>query len=461
MEINRNIKLILIVFMMVTAIFLSCNNVFAADNTNTDKISVSQEKVVSASKNLNSYVEKHEKLPSKVNCGGYKLTIPEFTYLMAKTIKYKNNGDNSSIIIKKEVKYPNLPSGDNIKGKISSNSYNNYSLKLITYVDKYDKLPNYVQTSNDKKIQYQTYVYLFGKVLSHDKLPDSVYINVKKSSKLNKYSNPYIKGNAIWLWSQYAGSVNFNRLKKAGIGNILLLESAVSSHGLPWVIKFTKKAHKYGIKVHIWFCTFYNNGNWINPINPKTKSYNYAYFNKLLKRVKQYAKTQVIDGIHFDYVRYSGKASKHRAAYQYSYSNGVTGEKAITLFVKKANQMAKKYNKKIILSAALMPEISRSISWYGQNTEELGKYLDVLMPMVYKTAFVNTNEWVRKTTQWYVKHSNGAQVWTGLEVYGKNGRSLSGKEMISNSKAAIEGGADGLVLFRYKLWRISNLLLAY
>ncbi|KZX09997.1 putative glycoside hydrolase [Methanobrevibacter curvatus] len=291
-------------------------------------------------------------------------------------------------------------------------------------------------------------------------MPTSIALNIKKTNKLNQYSNPYVKENAIWLWNDPAGSVNFKKLKASGIGNILLLETAVFNRGEKWFLNFLKKSHKQGIKVHIWFCTFHYGDTWINPINTKTKNYNYAYFNKLIKRVKRYSQLKV-DGIHFDYIRYSGKASKNRAAYQYDYSNGVSGVKAITLFAKMANSAAKKHNKNIILSAALMPEIDRSISWYGQDTEALGKYMDVLIPMVYKTAFVNNNIRVKNTVKWYSSHSGNAKVWAGLETYGKNGKSLSSKEMISNAKAAINGGATGLALFRYALFKQSKLLYAY
>ena len=377
---------------------------------------------------------------------------------MVKTIQNKRNNNFSDIALKKDVKYPNLPTGENIKKNIYLKDYYNYSLKTSKYIDTYNKLPNYL-SDNCKKIQYQTYVFMFTKVLSSsNKLPNHVYLNVKKDSKLNKYANPYIKGNGLWLWSQYMTSVNFKKLKDGGIGNIFLLESAISRYGLGKVVSFANTAHKYGIKLHIWFCTFKINNKWTNPINTKTKSYNYAYFNKILKRVDKYSKIKVFDGIHFDYVRYSGVSLK---ASDYNYSNGVTGDKAVTKFVEMAKKIAKKNNKNIILSAALMPEPNRSIRLYGQNTEELAKHLDVLIPMLYKTAFGKDNKWVTKITKWYKDRSNSAKVWVGLEVYGKGVKSLPPQKMISYAKAATKGGADGLTLFRWKLWRITNLLKAY
>jgi len=435
----------------------STNNSIIDKNNSTLNEAISQDKIVSTAKKLNTYIKKNNKLPKTVTCDGYNLTIPEFTYLMAKTVQYKNNNNYSPIILKIGIKYPGLPTGDSINKRIHLKDYYLHALKTIKYVDKYNKLPNYL-SDNDKKIQFQTYVFMFSEAVSSENLARYVHLNVKKNSKLNKYSNPYIEGNGLWLWSQYMNSVNFKKLKNAGIGNIFLLEKAIYDYGMGKVINFAKRANKYNIKVHIWFCTFKVNGKWTNPINAKTKSYNYAYFNKILKRVDRYSKIKAFAGIHFDYVRYSGVSLK---AYKYNYKNSVSGEKAILKFVEMASKIARKNNKDIVLSAALMPEPKRSVRLYGQNTTELAKHLDILIPMVYKYAFGKNNNWIKKTTQWYINNSGNAKVWVGLEVYDKKIKPLSPQKMISSSKAALKGGADGLVLFRFKLWKITNLLKAY
>lgn len=333
---KRLYKSIFIV-LIVIAILLNCNISFADENI-IDK-NISQDNIQATAKKLNTYIEEKNKLPTSVDCSGYKLTIPEFTYLMAKTIQNKKNNNFSAVAIKKGVKYPNLPSGDDISKNIYLKDYYDYSLRIDKYINRYNKLPNYL-IDNDNKIQYQSYVFMFSKIFSSSgQLHDYVYLNVKKTNNLNKYSNPYINGNGLWLWSQYMNSVNFKKLKNAGIGNIFLLEKAISNHGLGKVINFANKAHKYNIKVHIWFCTFKVNGKWTNLINTKTKSYNYAYFNKILKRVDKYSKIKAFDGIHFDYVRYSGVSLK---AYDYNYLNGVTGDKPVTKFVEMAKTIVKK-----------------------------------------------------------------------------------------------------------------------
>ena len=82
---------------------------------------------------------------------------------------------------------------------------------------------------------------MFSKVLSSSaKLPDYVYLNVKKSCNLNNYSNSYIENNGFWLWFQYMTSIIFKKLEDVGIGNIFLLENAISRYGLGKVVSFAK-----------------------------------------------------------------------------------------------------------------------------------------------------------------------------------------------------------------------------
>ena len=46
------------------------------------------------------------------------------------------------------------------------------------------------------------------------------------------------------------------------------------------------------------------------------------------------------------------------------------------------------FNKNIIVSAALMPETNVNPYYYGQDSSQMGKYLDVLMPMAYKVIII-------------------------------------------------------------------------
>ena len=90
---------------------------------------------------------------------------------------------------------------------------------------------------------------------------------------------------------------------------------------------------------------------------------------------------------------------------------------------------------------------------YAQDVPTLSKYLDVLVPMVYKGNYRANSKWIKKTTKKFVKLSNGAQIWTGLQSYksDRKTKKLSNKELRKDAISAKNGGASGIFLFRLGL----------
>ena len=128
-----------------------------------------------------------------------------------------------------------------------------------------------------------------------------------------------------------------------------------------------------------------------------------------------------------------------------------TSTKAINYFVKKASIAVHKIKPNCIVSGALMPEPKMMIYYYGQDVPTMSKYLDVLLPMVYKGNYHQKTSWITSVTKTFVKQSNGAQVWTGLQSYqsDNNAKKLSQKTLLKDARAAMKGGAMGIVLFRF------------
>jgi len=161
-----------------------------------------------------------------------------------------------------------------------------------------------------------------------------------------------------------------------------------------------------------------------------------------------------VSGIHLDYLRYPG------TAYKYNYSNGVTGENAVTEFTKQASKAMKSINSRLILSAAVMPETNSNAKYYGQNIPVLGKYLDVIAPMIYKGNYRKDSTWITSTTSWFVKNSGGAKIWGGIQTYNSdnNVSILSVSQLKTDSNAVMKGGAAGVALFRWGLTNFFDLL---
>ena len=284
-----------------------------------------------------------------------------------------------------------------------------------------------------------------------------IFVNLKKGTRKVTYSfaktAPYLasggsakikvrakmaKGNGYWLWPAHMKSISLKSLAKKGTKHLFLHVEAIGSYGKSYVVSFIKKAHKQGIKVHLWMQVAYSGGNWVSLVDDHGKL-KYGFMNKKVKQAVYYSKIKGVDGVHFDYMRYGGTAHKHPHAVD-----------SINYFVKKASIKIHKARPNCMVSVALMPEPKMMHYYYGQDVPTLSKYCDCLLPMVYKGSYGQPRSWIKSVTKTFVGQSNGAQIWTGLQTYHSenNVAKLSHGTLLKDAKMAKEGGAKGIILFR-------------
>ena len=319
------------------------------------------------------------------------------------------------------------------RGNLIKNKTVKFLINKVTYTRKTDD--NGIATLNIcmKKGSYSMVV---------TSTKTSVYSKASKTYTV-KIKPSYARNNGVWLLGRDMNNVNLDSLKKVGTKQIILNAKAIELWGQSAVEKFIKKANDRGIKVHIWVQVFYYDGKWHNPV--KDDEINYDLINSRIKLAKKFANIKGVGGIHFDYLRYPGTA--------YKYSQGVN---AINYFTKSACEAVREINPNITVSAAVMPEPSSMKYYYGQDIDTMTKYLDVIVPMVYKGNYNKGTSWIQKVTETFVKKSSGAQVWTGLMAYksDSNPVKLSASALMNDADAAALAGARGVILFR---WGIANL----
>lgn len=279
---------------------------------------------------------------------------------------------------------------------------------------------------------YAAKVYSYTTVYKQSGL--KFYISVKSDKKYN---------NGFWLFGADMYGVDLKKMADNGINQIFLNFYAVKLHGRTAVQNFVADAKSVGISVHIWMQAFYN-GGWILPVDD-SGNFRYSLFNSIIDEAKDYASIKGVAGIHFDYLRFGGTAYKH--------ANGV---EAINYFTKQACEELHKQNPGLIVSAAVMPEPSGMIYYYGQDIPTISKYLDVIVPMIYKGNYAQGTSWIKSTTQKFIDMSNGAEIWTGLQSYYSDDdvSKLPASELKSDSKTGIDGGAKGIILFRFGLFNL-------
>lgn len=261
-----------------------------------------------------------------------------------------------------------------------------------------------------------------------------------------KMKAPMAKGNGYWVWPKHMKNLNLKALSKKGTKHVFLEVSAISAYGKSAVVKWISKAHKYGIKVHLWICVCSDGENWVSPVN-KDNTFKYWFINKKVKEAIKYSKIKGVDGIHLDYIRFGGTAYKYK-----------TSTQAINYIVKKICVGIHKSKPNCIVSAAVMPEVSKMTYWYGQDISTMGRYLDVIVPMVYKGNFNQKSSWITKVVKTYKKQSKSAVIWAGLQTYHSddNAKLLSYKALMKDAKAAKAGGAVGSILFRMGITHYLN-----
>ncbi len=394
----------------------------------------------------------------KTNSKG-KASLPIGLYAGTYTIKYKFAGEThvnkvsgkskltsvkgmpKKITKANSVIYRHKTPGA-FKIKLSDARGNLLKNKKVTFTVKGKKYVKYTDSKGVatlnlklKKGTYKIKVYS-GKTSLYKKASKTYTVKVKPTKT---------RQNGVWLFGGDMKKVNLNTLKKYGTKHIFLNFKALELWGQSDVEKFVANANAKGIKVHLWMQVFYQGGKWYNPV--KNKKINYKLINSKIKLAKKYAKIKGIAGVHFDYLRYPGTA--------YKYANGV---KAINYFTKHASNEVHKINSNLIVSAAVMPEPSSMKYYYGQDIPTMTKYLDVIVPMEYKGNYNAGDAWITKVTKAFVKKSNGAKVWVGLQSYKSDSKltKRSASSLMNDAFAASMGGASGVMLFRFGLLNYIN-----
>ena len=273
----------------------------------------------------------------------------------------------------------------------------------------------------------------------------SIYNKASKTFKI-KVKPKQARNNGIWLLSLDMKSVDFNKLQKLGTKHIFLNAKALERFGQEYVESWIADAKAHKIKVHLWMQVFYSQATgWVYPI--KNGKIDYKLINSKVSEAKKYAKVKGVAGVHFDYIRFPGNA--------FQYKNSI---KAINLVTKKAAKAVHKVNKKLIVSAAVMPEPSAMKKYYAQDIPTMSKYLDVITPMVYKETYHAKAKWITSVTKAFAKQSKKAKIWTGIQTYRVDSKltKIPSKELMNDADAAALGGAYGVMLFRYGLINYIN-----
>lgn len=248
-----------------------------------------------------------------------------------------------------------------------------------------------------------------------------------------------IRGYWVRSESYYLNSLSITWLRSQGITDLFVLTDRENPDGTlqPFINKFGGYPD---IRIHAWVRVFKDSdGNWYAPCERPDLN------NWVIETYKKLAEIPGLDGIHLDYVRYKGDAPIHR-------SHGHDPTMEVTDFVKRVREeVIDSINPNLSLSAALMPPCEDTVKWYGQDYGQLAKYLDFMVPMIYRYSYNGDLNWIAKVTAMAVSKSNGTSIVVGLQNYDPDlgYQLLSPTELNNDINSAMVNGAAGFVVFRY------------
>ncbi len=273
---------------------------------------------------------------------------------------------------------------------------------------------------------------------------DTINISEEQAAAGDSYTNVH----GIWIKAEDAGNITLSELKSANITDIFVKTNLISSPTYKSVLTtIIGKLQNSGIRIHAWITCFKDaNGNWIDPANATQRTF---LLNGITDILSYSVNGYGVDGIHLDYVRYSGVGDN--AAY-----DNPNATATITSFISQVKQLIISKKPKTALSASVMPEGANNAYYYGQDYGQLAKYLDFIVPMIYKGNYGQNTTWIGTTTKYIADHAidaNGIKipVIAGLQTYVSDYDTtiLNSNELNQDIKSATNNGASGYVLFRY------------
>jgi hypothetical protein len=294
---------------------------------------------------------------------------------------------------------------------------------------------------------------------SYQRLPDGAsswrnltYASPGRENKL--FELAATRPNAFWAWSSHVSSLsannfaNLKNLKSLGYDHIILNYLAFEYSNKPVTKAFIAAAEEIGVTVHAWLQCFYSSGAWVNPVDDANNRYKDEIFAGILSRARTYIEDFGVKGIHLDYIRYPGTAYKHNPSAE------VTAVGAVTRCCREIRELTDSYDEGLVTSGALMPE-NGGAYYYGQDYNQMGKYLHILMPMLYRHGSYHYNDdTCRKFANMFGGNTGGAACWAGTTTYSGNDSSVTpmdAESILKDCKVYVGTKATGIVLFRYGL----------
>ena len=261
---------------------------------------------------------------------------------------------------------------------------------------------------------------------------------------------------AVWAWGSHLSDLisdngaKMREMKDKGYDHILMNYAGFHNKNYrQQAIKFIQIADEIGLSVHVWLQCFYD-GGWVSPIDDEKKAYKEEVYERIRNEATDYLEQWGVKGVHLDYIRFGGTASKHNWGVG---ENAVNSVNAVNRCCREIREICDGFDEGLVTSAALMPEPNSS-SAYGQKPAEMAKYIHILMPMIYRYGSYNfSDKSFKERSDYYAEQAKigGGVSWSGIQTYDAATHGMTAEAMRKDIDLMAETKASGIVLFRYQL----------
>ncbi len=261
------------------------------------------------------------------------------------------------------------------------------------------------------------------------------------------------KPTAVWAWGSHLSDLTaddgakLRRLKELGYDHLLLNYAGFETKSYrQQAIKCIQIADEIGLAVHVWLQCFYD-GGWVSPIDDATKSFREDVYERICNEATGYLQTWGVKGVHLDYIRFGGTASKH------NHTAEVNSVNAVNRCCREIREICDGFDEGLVTSAALMPEPNSS-QYYGQIPSQMAQYIHILMPMIYRYGSYNFSDSAFKDrANYYADQAakSGGVSWAGIQTYDASTKGMSAEALRRDIDLMADTRSAGVVLFRYQL----------
>ena len=293
---------------------------------------------------------------------------------------------------------------------------------------------------------------------SYQRIPDGTgewkYVTYSSEGRANElFDLSKTRPTAVWAWGSHLSDLTANNgaklrdLKKLGYDHLLMNFAGFRNKNYrQQAIKCMRICDEIGLAVHVWLQAFYD-GDWISPIDDENKSFREDIYERIRNEATQYLETWGVKGVHLDYIRFGGTASKH------NWSMEVNSVNAVNRCCREIREICDSYDEGLVTSAALMPEPNSS-QYYGQKPSDMAKYIHILMPMIYRYGSYNFSDTsFKERSDYYAEQAakGGGVSWSGIQTYDASTKGMSAEALRRDIDLMAQTKASGVVLFRYQL----------